>query len=180
MKTSVYIATSLDGFIARPDGALDWLLGAPGNSGDDYGYKDFIATVDVIIMGRATYEKVLTFGAWPYLGKHVVVLSSRALTIAPERRSDVEVMSGEPADLLQRLAARGFKHAYVDGGQTVQRFLSAGLIQRIIVTRIPVLIGRGIPLFGPVPGDIPLKHSGTRAFDNGFVQTQYEAAGPAR
>jgi dihydrofolate reductase len=177
MKTSVYIATSLDGFIARPDGALDWLLGAPGNSGDDYGYKDFIATVDVIIMGRATYEKVLTFGAWPYEGKHVVVLSSRALAIAPERKADVEVLSGEPADVLKRLSERGFTHAYVDGGQTVQRFLSAGLIEKLIVTRIPVLIGRGIPLFGPVPGDIPLRHSRTHAFPNGFVQTAYEAVG---
>jgi dihydrofolate reductase len=176
MKTSVYIATSLDGFIARPDGELDWLGSPSGDGGEDYGYNAFIDTVDVLVMGRNTYEKVLTFDAWPYGEKPVVVLSNHSLPIPDPIAEFVEVMACSPSELINLLSKRGAKHLYVDGGKTVQRFLDAGLIQRLIITRIPVLIGNGIPLFGPLQRDIRWRHIDTRVFDGGLVQSEYEVA----
>ena len=124
-------------------------------------------------MGRNTYEKVLAFGAWPY-NKPVIVLTSRELTV-PESLSDkVETMSGSPAEIVAALAGRGAKHLYVDGGNTVQRFLRAGLIQNIIITTIPVLIGTGIPLFGRLDDDIRLQHLETRTLAHGLVQNEYQ------
>jgi dihydrofolate reductase len=177
VKASVYIATSLDGFIARENGDLDWLpSGGGGENGEDYGYKAFMDTVDVLVMGRNTYEKVLTFGDWPYGTKPVVVLSSRSLPIPEHITRSVESISCPPAELVSRLAARGARHLYIDGGKTIQGFLNAGLIQRIIITRIPVLIGSGISLFGPLQRDIKLRHIETRQFSSGLVQGEYEVA----
>jgi dihydrofolate reductase len=177
MKASVYIATSLDGFIARENGDLDWLPGGgDAKAGEDYGYKAFMNTVDVLVMGRNTYEKVLTFGEWPYGDKRVVVLTSRELHIPSHLARTVETMSCSPSEVVSRLSARGAKHLYIDGGKTVQGFLNAGLIQRLIITRVPVLIGRGIPLFGPLACDIKLRHIETRQFSCGLVQSTYEVA----
>jgi dihydrofolate reductase len=174
IDASVYIATSLDGFIARRGGELDWLVGEGGAEGDeDYGYAAFMETVDVVVMGRGTFEKVLTFDPWPYAGKRVVVLSSSQVEIPPQLAGAAELHALAPADLVARLASEGARHLYVDGGQTIQRFLSAGLISSLIVTRIPVLIGEGIPLFGPLPHDVKLEHVETRSFPNGFVQSRY-------
>jgi len=136
-------------------------------------YQAFIDTVDVIVMGRNTFEKVLTFDGWPYGGKQVVVLSSRLAAIPPQLSADVELLDVSPRDLIADLAERGATHLYIDGGQTIQRFLNAGLIDELIVTRIPILIGDGIPLFGPVNHDIKLTHIETRQFENGFVQSRY-------
>ena len=173
MKCSVFIATSLDGFIARPNGDLDWLPGAGSDIPDeDHGYDAFMKDVDVLIMGRGTYEKVLTFGGWPFR-KPVVVLSNGSVSIPTELSESVEQMSGPPTEIVARLTARGMTHAYIDGGVTITRFLEAGLIQRMIITRIPVLIGSGIPLFGLLTRDIRLKHAGTQAFASGLVQSNY-------
>ena len=172
MKSSVYIAASLDGFIARPDGDIDW-LGEPSKVGEDYGYEKFMDTVDFLVMGRNTYEKVLSFGQWPYT-KPVVVLTSRPLDIPDDIASKVETMSGSPADIVDELSKRGAEHLYIDGGKTIQSFLDANLIQRIIITRIPILLGGGIPLFGPLQQDIRLRHIETRAFADGNVQCEYE------
>jgi len=176
MKSTVYIATSLDGFIARPNGEVDWLGGPPSEGGEDYGYEDFMATVDVLVMGRKTFEKVLSFGEWPYGTKPVVVLSSSPLQIPEGIAESVEAMSGSPAELVDRLSKRGANHLYIDGGKTIQGFLAAGLIQRLIITRIPVLIGSGIPLFGPLRRDIRLRHIRTLEFPGGIVQSEYEVA----
>ncbi len=173
MKASVFIATSLDGFIARANGDLDWL---PAGGGEPHGYDEFIASVDALIIGRKTYETVLGFEAWPYGEKPVFVLSSRALAPAPAG-AVVEHMSGPPAEIVSRLTARGIEHAYVDGGITVQGFLQAGLIQRFILTRVPVLLGAGIPLFGVTGRDIPLRHVATRQYASGLVQSEYLIAG---
>lgn len=173
MQVSVFIATSLDGFIARPDGGLDWL---PGDTVEDHGYDAFMASIDALVMGRNTYETVLGFGVWPYGTRPVFVLSSRALEAVPTG-AVVERLSGEPAEVVAHLTERGFEHLYVDGGLTVQAFLRAGLIQRLIVTRIPVLIGSGIPLFGPVPHDVAVRHVSTRAFESGLVQSEYAVGG---
>ena len=172
MKASVFVGTSLDGFIARPDGAFDFL---PTDGGEPHGYDEFMATVDALVMGRKTYETVLPFETWPYGEKPVVVLSSHPLVPAPPGAS-VERMSGAPADIVAQLATRGVGHIYVDGGLTIQRFLAAGLIQRLIITRVPVLIGVGISLFGAVPHDIQLTHVATRQFAGGLVQSEYRVA----
>jgi dihydrofolate reductase len=174
MLCSVFVATSLDGFIAREDGSLDWLPQAP----EEHGYVEFMAGVDVVVMGRMTYETVLGFDAWPYVGKRVVVLSSRPLAPSAQEGAVFETMSGAPADVVMRLAERGLRHAYVDGGITVQRFLAAGLIQRLTITHIPVLLGSGIPLFGAVPRDIRLDHVATRSYASGMVQSEYTVASP--
>jgi dihydrofolate reductase len=171
MKASVFIATSLDGFIARADGALDWL---PPGGGEPHGYDEFIATVDALVIGRKTFETVLTFDSWPYREKPVFVLSTHALAPAPVG-AVVECMSGAPAEIVSQLAARGIRHVYVDGGITIQRFLEAGLIQRLIITRVPVILGSGIPLFGPVGRDITLRHVATREYPT-FVQSEYVVA----
>lgn len=172
MKASVFIGTSLDGFIARVNGGLDFL---PPGGGEPHGYDEFMATVDALVIGRKTFETVLAFDTWPYGGKPVYVLSSRPLAPAPAG-AVVERMSGAPAEIVSQLAGRGIRHAYVDGGITIQRFLQAGLIQRLIVTRVPVLIGAGIPLFGTLQHDITLKHVTTRHFASGLVQSEYVIA----
>lgn len=175
MKTSVYIATSLDGFIARGNGDLDWLpSGADAGSNGDYGYGAFMSTVDVVVMGRRTFEKVRTFGEWPFQQQQVVVLSTQVLEVPAELAGRVEWMCGAPADIVTKLAARGLRHAYVDGGQTIQRFLADGLVQRLILTRVPVLLGQGIPLFGALPQDVRLRHLSTHAYESGLVQSEYE------
>ena len=173
-RTSVYIATSLDGFIAREDGSVDWLP-APDPGGEDFGYAAFAASVDAIVMGRASFESVLTFGAWPYGGKRVLVLS-RTMTAYDPRVAglpDVEVHPGPPATVLRDLHARGVRHVYVDGGRVVQAFLAHGLIDAFILTRIPILLGGGRSLFGDLPKPVPLEHVETRAYPQGLVQSHY-------
>jgi dihydrofolate reductase len=169
MRASVFVGTSLDGFIARTNGALDFL---PSGGGEPHGYDEFMATVDALVIGRNTFDTVLAFDAWPYGKKSVFVLSTRALPPVPPGAM-VEHMSGTPVEIVSLLAARGIQHIYVDGGITIQKFLQAGLIQRLIVTRVPVLIGTGIPLFGPQQRDIVLRHVGTQQYASGLVQSEY-------
>ena len=172
VTASVFVGTSVDGFIARSDGALDFL---EAGGGEPHGYDEFIATVDALVVGRKTYEMVLGFGSWAYGEKPVFVLSSRPIPPAP-RGAVVEQLAGAPADIVAQLAARGIRHIYVDGGVTIQRFLGAGLIHRLIITRVPVLIGTGIPLFGALPRDIALTHVATRQYAGGLVQSEYVVA----
>jgi dihydrofolate reductase len=132
--------------------------------------------VDAIVMGRKTFETVMAFDAWPYGPKPVVVLSTRPSALKVPEGVPCEMMSGTPHEIVARLAQRGMKHLYIDGGVTIQRFLEAGLIQRLIITRIPVLLGSGIPLFGPLPHDIRLEHVATRSYPSGMVQSEYVIA----
>ncbi|MEM1041971.1 MAG: dihydrofolate reductase family protein [Bacteroidota bacterium] len=178
-RASVFIAVSVDGYIAREDGSLDWLHGHGESDEGDHGYADFMASIDTLVMGRKTFEKVLTFGAWPYSGKRVVVLSSGSPLVPEELESEIEVLALEPEALLRHLGSTGTESVYVDGGVTVQRFLRAGLVQELIVTRAPVLIGSGTPLFGSLPEDVRLEHVETRAFSNGLVQSRYRVLGAA-
>src|SRR5208283_3698042 len=170
MSVSVFIGTSVDGFIARPNGALDFL---PEGGGEPHGYDEFIASVDAIVIGRKTFETVLAFPDWPYGGKRVVVLSSRPVDLSAVRGGKVEQMAGAPAEIAAKLAASGVQHAYVDGGVTIQGFLSAGLIQRLVITRVPVLIGEGIPLFGSLSRDVKLRHVATQHYPSGLVKSEY-------
>ena len=176
MKTSIYIATSLDGFIARENGDLDWLPVPNGGNDGDYGYAAFLSTVDFIVMSRHTFEKARTFGDWPYRQKRVVVLASQPVNIPADLSESIEWMSCSPAEIVSQLAGRGARHLYIDGGKTIQRFLKSGIIERLIITRVPVLIGRGIPLFGSMQRDIRLRHVSTRSFESGLVQSEYEVA----
>jgi dihydrofolate reductase len=170
MMVSVFIGTSVDGFIARPNGDLDFL---PTGGGEPHGYDEFMASVDALVIGRATFETVLAFPAWPYGNKRVVVLSSRHLDLSAARGGVVEQMAGPPAEIVSKLAASGAHHLYVDGGFTIQGFLRAGLIQRLIITRVPVLIGDGIPLFGSLPRDLRLRHIATQHYASGLVKSEY-------
>jgi len=179
LKTSVYIATTLDGFIARENGELDWLPGSDGevpigSENEDFGFNAFMYSIDAIVMGRNTYELVLLSGQWPYGKKKVIVLSSTLRNLADGVPDTVELKSGLPDDLYIYLNKLGVKHLYVDGGITIQSFLNSGLIDEVIITRVPVLIGKGIPLFGALNNDKQLKHIGTQAYKNGFVQSKYE------
>jgi dihydrofolate reductase len=168
---SVFIGTSVDGFIARKNDDLDFL---PEGGGEPHGYNEFMAGVDALVIGRRTYEKVLTFGAWPYGSKRVVVLSSRPIDLSVVRGGVVEQMAGQPAEIVAQLAAHGVHNLYIDGGVTIQRFLRAGMIQRLIITRVPVLIGDGVPLFGTLLHDIRLRHIATRHYPSGLVQSEYD------
>ena len=176
MKLSVFCGVSVDGFLARPDDTLDFL---DTGGQEPHGFTDFLASVDVVVIGRRTFDVVLKLGhVGLYGNKAVIVLSGRRPDFSSVADAGVEQMSGEPGEIVRRLEARGFQHAYIDGGLTIQRFLAAGLIDRLVITRVPVLIGAGIPLFGPIPGDIPLHHVATRSYQGGLVQSEYEISAP--
>src|SRR5277367_5868013 len=173
MIVSVFIGTSVDGFIARVNGDLDFL---PVGGGEPHGYDEFMASVDALVIGRKTFETVLAFPEWPYGDKRVVVLSSRPVDFSAVRGGVVEQMAGTPAEIVAKLAASGVQHIYVDGGITVQGFLRAGLVQRLTITRVPVLIGEGIPLFGSLPSDVRLHHVATQHYPSGLVKSEYRVA----
>jgi dihydrofolate reductase len=176
MRTTAFLATSLDGFIAREDGSVDWLSGYEPSRAEDYGFGAFMETVDTIVMGRNTFETVLSLGHWYYGHKPLLVLTTHEIQIPERLAATVERACGTPAEIVRRLSVRGASHLYVDGGKTIQGFLRDGLLSRLIVTRIPVLLGRGIPLFGRTPHDIQVRHVATRSFANGLVQSEYDVA----
>lgn len=169
MICTVFVGTSVDGFIARPNGDFDFL---PAGGGEPHGFTEFYASVDAVVIGRKTFETVLKMGGWGYGKKRVVVLSTKPQKLPA--KVNAEQMAGEPAEIVARLEQSGAKHLYVDGGITVQRFLRAGLIHRLIITRVPVLIGEGIPLFGSLAKDVQLRHVATRSYKSGLVQSEYE------
>ncbi|HLK05597.1 MAG TPA: dihydrofolate reductase family protein [Candidatus Acidoferrum sp.] len=173
MKLSVFCGVSVDGFLARLDDTFDFLQ---TGEQEPHGFAEFLASIDVVVMGRRTFEVVLKLAHLALYGnKPVIALSSRPLDFLPVQGTIMEQMSGEPTEVVRQLRARGFKHAYLDGGVTIQRFLAAGCVGRLVITRVPVLIGTGIPLFGPVPRDIRLRHVATHSYAGGLVQSEYEA-----
>ena len=171
MKVSVFVGTSVDGFIARRDGRFDFL---DEGGKEPHGYDEFFASVDTIVIGRHTFETVLAFPDWPYGDKRVVVLSSRPVDLSAVRGGTIEQMGGSPAEIVAKLAEKGARHVYVDGGVTIQGFLRAGLVDRLTVSRVPMLIGDGIPLFGALPHDVKLRHVATLPYAGGLVQSEYE------
>lgn len=174
-ERSVFIATSLDGFISRMDGSIDWLDEANTRvpKGVDCGYKEFMSSVHALVMGRHTFDLARSFGEWPYGQTPVFVLSSRISSLPRGVPGTVSVSKEAPATLVARLSAQGMSHLYIDGGLTVQRFIADGLIDEITITKIPVLIRTGRPLFGPLARDVRLEHMLTRVFEFGYVQTKY-------
>lgn len=172
----VFIATSLDGFIARPDGSLDWLI-SRDNPEEDHGYESFISGMDAILMGRGTFETARRFPEWPY-SLPVLVLSTQLAGRPPEPglQGQVTVLDLSPAAAMAELGRQGHRRVYVDGGRIVQSFLRAGLVHDLTITTAPVLIGQGRPLFGTLVEDVPLVHLQTRAFPSGLVQTRWRVA----
>jgi len=169
-RCSSYIATSLDGYIARSDDSIDWLRSVE-SPGEDYGYAKFMEGVDAIVMGRRTYEVVLTLGAWPYT-KPVVVMS-RSPRALSKVEAQVHSTSAEPREIVSDLSVDGARRIYVDGGSVVTSFLRAGLIAEITLNRLPILLGGGVPLFGELDRETRLRHLETRAFTSGLVQSRY-------
>lgn len=172
----VFIATSLDGFIARADGDIGWLLQRDDPT-EDHGYSAFIADKDLIVMGRGSYEKALTFDQWPY-DLPVLVLSEKlADAPVPEAlKGKLRFSNRTPKDTMNELARQNVRRVYVDGGQLVQSFLRDGLIADLVITSVPVLIGSGRSLFGALPQDIDLKLVSSRSFPSGLVQSSYRLA----
>lgn len=175
LEGHAFIASSLDGFIARTDHEIDWLNKQPLD-GDDHGYEAFVARMDGVILGRHSFRKVRSFPEWPY--KKPVVVLSRTLTQddipAPLRRDDrVRIAGTSPSRLAATLAAEGWRRAYIDGGATIQSFLRAGLLNEITITQVPILLGAGRRLFGPLEEDIDLELREVRSYRSGLVATRY-------
>ncbi|WP_339548188.1 dihydrofolate reductase family protein [Pseudomonas sp. RA_35y_Pfl2_P32] len=180
-KCSVFIAASVDGFIARNDGDIEWLHRPEYECSALKGlsYDQFMTTVDAIVMGRKTLDKVLSFPEWPYEHTPVVVLSHGQVALPQTLSGKVDVLAGDPLHIVAHLAAQGLKHLYIDGGQTIQAFLCAGLINEIVITRIPVLLGKGIPLFSQLGDERVLRLIDSSVSENGFVQSRYQVLAPA-
>lgn len=175
-SAEVFIATSLDGFIARPDGDIAWLVGRPTPEGEDFGYAAFMDGIGALVMGRQSFDNVVNYPEWPYPVPVIVLSRSpEAVKVPAALREQVRASSAAPADLLRDLGGQGVRRVYVDGGQVVRAFLAEGLIRRMIITLIPVLLGEGRPLWGHGAGDVELNLVGTRQFANGFVEVEYRA-----
>ena len=172
MKTTVYVGTSLDGFIARKDDDIGWLVRFQNPEVHD-SYNEFISRIDAIVTGRGTFEKVLSFPTWPY-EKKVFVLSTSLKQIPDTLKEKVTVLSMKPAELLSYLSGKGFSNIYIDGGKVIQSFLKEDLIDELIITKVPVLIGTGIPLFGYLDTDLEFEHIRTTTYSNGLVKSHYE------
>ena len=175
LKASAYYAASLDGYIARSDGSIDWLNEANAivPEGEDCGFQAFMDSVDTLVMGRKTFEQVLTFGQWPYGNISVVVMSSNPVSIPSTVPNVVTHSSETPQALCDRLSGAGVEHIYVDGGATIRGFIAAGLLNEITVTTIPVVLGGGISPFGALQKDLKLVQLRSEVFEFGFVQTTY-------
>ena len=172
MRTIVYIGTSLDGFIARKDGDIDWLT----QFADDeaiYAYEEFMNRIDAIVIGRGTFEKVLTFSSWPY-EKKVFVLSNSIKELPNALRDKVILRSMKPEELLSYLSSMGFSSIYIDGGKVIQDFLKKDMIDEMIIAKAPILIGSGIPLFNYIDTDLQFKHIRTEVQSNGLIRSYYE------
>ncbi len=170
----IMMAMSLDGFVARKDHALDWLMQID-TEGEDHGFLTFQESVDAIVMGSGSYRTVLGFDDWPYI-KPVIVLSRsmRRNEIPSALRNKVEISQIEPADLMRELGGRGYSRIYVDGGAIIRSFLHEGLVDDMRIAIAPVLIGDGIRMFGEIPKDIELELQSVEQFSSGLVQLQYK------
>jgi dihydrofolate reductase len=169
----VYIATSLDGYIAASDGGLDWLFESPNPEGSDYGFAEFISGIDALVMGRITFEKVLTFSQWTYT-KPVFVLSSTLPGVPEHLQGKAEIISGDVTSVVSRLNQRGYGSLYVDGGRVIQEFLEADLIDEMMITRVPILLGGGIPLFGTLTRNLRFRLAKTTQLNEALVMSHYQ------
>ena len=179
MKASVYIVTTVDGYIAEKDGSVDFLNQYQSSASDadgDMGFADFLNSIDLLIMGHKTFDQVISFGEdmWPYGDRQVWIWSRHpSLVDIPRiRAKNVVALSAEPHELLRMAQQKGFRHVYVDGGTTIQQFLKQGCIDELVLTRVPLLLGDDIPLFLETPR-LSLEHMSTKSYSNGLVQSHY-------
>lgn len=169
-KVSVFIATSLDGFIAGENGELDW-LDTVTTAGEDYGYAQFIANIDVLVMGRNTYEKVLSFGDWPYVGLRVIVLSNSLTHVV----NGAELFAGSPEQLIAKLKTENINHVYLDGGNTISQFMNANMVDEMVISIIPIVLGSGKRLFNNIEQRHQLYLLKHKQFSSGLVQLHYSS-----
>jgi dihydrofolate reductase len=172
MTSYVYIAQSLDGYIAGVDGEIDWLHEIDNPENSDFGYSKFIEQIDALVMGRNTFEKILTFGEWHY-SKPVYVASSSLETVPAEYSKKAFIVNGSPTNIIEMLKAKGFSNLYIDGGALIQSFLAQGLIDKLIITSLPVLLGSGIPLFGVLESRVKLTLETSEVVAGQLVQSTY-------
>jgi dihydrofolate reductase len=173
MTNSVYIATSLDGYIATPNGGIEWLNTFSNPTDSDYGYHEFIDGIDAIVMGRKTFELVSSFSSWPY-SKKVFVLSNNLQEIKPELVDRAEVVSGDLNTIVKKLHRDGYHNLYIDGGKAIQSFLNKNLIDELIISKLPILLGEGIPLFSTQGRMVKFEHCSTEVFEGGLVKSHYK------
>ncbi len=172
MKAFVYIGTSLDGFIARTNGDIEWLV-QYANDEAIQAYEEFISKIDAVVIGRGTFDKVLTFPSWPY-EKKVFVLSNTLKKLPATVENKAILLSLSPADTLKKLSQEGHTNVYVDGGLVIQNFLKADLIDELIISKVPIIIGSGIPLFADVKQDLLFRHVKTEVQSNELVRSYYK------
>ncbi len=173
MTNIVYIATSLDGYIADNHGGLDWLHSIPNPENDDFGFAHFMNRIDALVMGRITFETVCRFaGPWPY-SKPVFVLSQTLAAIPDTFQDKAELVRGSPAEIVTLLHKKGYRHLYVDGGKTIQAFLKQDLIDEMIITTLPILLGGGMPLFGELADPLHFQHKKTDVYLNALIKNHY-------
>lgn len=174
MPNTVYIATSIDGYIAREDGSIDWLMELPNPGNSDYGFSVFLDRIDAIIMGRKSFETVLEFREWPYpKTKPIFVLSNSLAGVQAGLPANVEIVKGELKKVIESLRDKGINDLYIDGGKTIQSFLKEDLIDEMIITRIPIILGSGIPLFGKNNLELTFDHDSTEVLNNMLVRSRY-------
>lgn len=171
MANIVYIATSIDGYIAGKDGDIKWLTEYPNPDQNDYGFFDFIKGIDALIMGRHTFETVNGFDTWMY-PVPVFVLSNTLTELTGKWAEKCELIKGDLKEVLTQLNARGINNIYVDGGKTIQSFLAQDLIDKLIITTIPIVLGGGIPLFGD-SAQLNFKHDSTDIYTGGLVKSTF-------
>ncbi len=173
MSNLVFIATSLDGYISDRDDGLDWLQSIPNPDDLDFGWGEFMDRIDAIVMGRKTFEKVCGFDCdWPY-SKPVFVLSNSLSSLPHEYTGKAELVSGSLSDVLAVLHGKGYNQLYIDGGVTIQSFLKEDLIDEMIITVLPILLGGGTPLFGELAEPVEFEHVKTEVILNAMVQNHY-------
>jgi dihydrofolate reductase len=172
MANIVYTATSLDGFIATSDGGIEWLNEIPNPEQSDYGWSDFISGIDAILMGKNTFEKALTFGFWHY-EKPVFVITNSLKELPEDFVGQAEIVNGSVDKVIDRLNQRGYINIYVDGGRVIQSFLAEDMIDELIITKVPILLGKGIPLFGEQEQSLMFRHTKTEIYNNSLVKSHY-------
>ncbi len=173
-KNIVFIAQSLDGYIAGKKGELDWLHSIPNPEKDDLGFTQLMQDVDAIVMGRLTFETVCGFGGeWPY-SKPVFVLSKTLQEVPSRFKSKVSLLQGNPSEVLAKVHARKFFRLYIDGGTTIQSFLKEDLIDELRITTIPILLGGGSSLFGDLVSVVDFVHIESKVFLGQLVQSHYK------
>ena len=172
MTLYAYIGHSIDGYIADKNGAVDWLNEIPNPDNDDFGFAEFMSKVDAIVMGRNTFEMVQSFGVWPYT-KPVYVISSTLKTLTEEYSGKAEILNLKPAQIIEYLSEKGLTDLYIDGGALIQSFLSEDLMDELIITAIPILLGGGVPLFGDLPQPMKFTLKKSEVLLNSLVKNHY-------